>query len=148
MRVYMDVCCLSRPFDDLTQSRVYLEAEAVLSIISRCEHGGWTLLSSGTIDFEIAQITNIEIQEQINTLYASASEHTNLTEEVIARAKDFQTSNIKHFDSLHMALAEGANADIFLTTDDRLIKRAQNTDTRTRVSNPVIWLMEVTDNER
>ena len=39
----------------------------------------------------------------------------------------------KHFDSLHMALAEGANADIFLTTDDRLIKRAQNTDTRTRV---------------
>ena len=106
------------------------------------------MLSSGTIDFEIAQITNIEIQEQINTLYASASEHTNLTEEVIARAKDFQTSNIKHFDSLHMALAEGANADIFLTTDDRLIKRAQNTDTRTRVSNPVIWLMEVTDNER
>jgi len=47
-----------------------------------------------------------------------------------------------------MALAEGANADIFLTTGDRLIKRAQNNDTRTRVSNPVIWLMEVTDNEQ
>jgi len=144
----MDVCCLSRPFDDLTQSRVYLEAEAVLSIISRCEHGEWTLLSSGTIDFEIAQITNIEVQEQINTLYASASEHINITEEVIDRAKDFQALNIKHFDSLHMALAEGANANIFLTTDDRLVKRAQNTDTRTRVSNPVIWLMEVTDNEQ
>ena len=31
MRIYMDVCCLGRPFDDLTQGRVYLEAEAVLS---------------------------------------------------------------------------------------------------------------------
>ena len=101
MRIYMDVCCLSRPFDDLTQSRVYLEAEAVLSIISRCENGEWTLLSSGTIDFEIAQITSLEIQEQIYTLYASANEHTSITDEVIVRAKEFQASNIKYFDSLH-----------------------------------------------
>jgi predicted nucleic acid-binding protein len=127
---------------------VYLEAEAVLSIISRCENGEWTLLSSGTIDFEIAQITSLEIQEQIYTLYASANEHTSITDEVIVRAKEFQASNIKYFDSLHMALAERANADILLTTDDRLIKRAQNTDTKTRVANPVKWLMEVTDNEQ
>ena len=68
MRIYMDVCCLGRPFDDLTQSRVYLEAEAVLSIISRCENGEWALLSSGAIDFEISQIPDIEAQEKINTL--------------------------------------------------------------------------------
>ena len=29
MRVYLDVCCLNRPFDDLSQKRVYAEAEAV-----------------------------------------------------------------------------------------------------------------------
>ena len=148
MRIYMDVCCLCRPFDDLTQSRVYLEAEAVLSIISRCEHREWTLLSSGTIDFEIAHITNLETQEQIKTLYATASEHVRITDDVIIRATNFQVSNIRHFDSLHMALAESANADIFLTTDDKLIKKTQSTNTKTRVTNPVIWLMEVTENEQ
>jgi len=147
MRIYMDVCCLGRPFDDLSQDRIYLEAEAVLSIISRCERGDWILISSGTIDFEIAQITDLGVQEQINTLYTSASEHKNVTQELIDRARKFQELNVKHFDSLHMAIAEGANADIFLTTDDKLIKRAQNTDAKIRVTNPVTWLMEVTNNE-
>jgi len=29
----MDICCFNRPFDDLSQDRIYLEAEAVLSIM-------------------------------------------------------------------------------------------------------------------
>ena len=28
MKIYMDVCCLNHPFDDLSQDSVYLEAEA------------------------------------------------------------------------------------------------------------------------
>lgn len=147
MRIYMDVCCLGRPFDDLTQGRVYLEAEAVLSIISRCESGEWNLLSSGAIDFEIAQMPDLEVQEKVNTLYSSASEHMNTTQKTIDRAKEFQAFEIKHFDSLHMALAEGANVDIFLTTDDRLIKRAHKANASVRVANPVTWLMEVTGDE-
>jgi hypothetical protein len=30
MKIYLDNCCLNRPFDDLSQDRVYLEAEAIL----------------------------------------------------------------------------------------------------------------------
>ena len=147
MRIYMDVCCLSRPFDNLTQNRVYLEAEAVLTIVSLCENEEWVLLSSGTIDYEIAQITDLDIQEQVNALYTSASEHVSINQKCVDRAIEFQAFNIKHFDSLHMALAEGANADVFLTTDDRLIKRSLNTDIKIKIANPVTWLMEVTNNE-
>ncbi|MDR0764761.1 MAG: hypothetical protein LBE65_04120 [Synergistaceae bacterium] len=32
MRVYLDNCCYNRPFDDLSQDRVYLEAEAVMAV--------------------------------------------------------------------------------------------------------------------
>ena len=32
MKIYMDVCCLNRPFDDLSQERVFFETEAVLYI--------------------------------------------------------------------------------------------------------------------
>ena len=28
--IYLDVCCLNRPFDDQTQERIRLESEAVL----------------------------------------------------------------------------------------------------------------------
>ena len=147
MKIYMDVCCLGRPFDDLTQSRVHLEAEAVLSIISRCESGDWGILSSGVIDYELSQIPDSETQEKINTLYSSANEHHKLDQKIIDRAKSFQANNIGNFDSLHMAVAESANADVLLTTDDKFEKRAKNTDTTVRVANPVTWLMEVTDNE-
>jgi hypothetical protein len=34
MRVYLDMCCLKRPFDDQSQPRVRLEAEAVLSLLA------------------------------------------------------------------------------------------------------------------
>ena len=34
MRVYLDMCCLKRPFDDQSQPRVRLGAEAVLSLLA------------------------------------------------------------------------------------------------------------------
>jgi len=147
MRVYMDVCCYSRPFDDLTQSRVYLEAEAVLSIMSRCENEEWVLLSSGAIDFEISMIPDAELQEKINALYLTASEHHNITNELVDRAKEFHARGLGDFDSLHIAIAESAKADIMLTTDDKLYKRVQKSNAKIKVANPVTWLMEVTNDE-
>ena len=40
-RVYLDVCCLNRPFDTQEQDRLRLEAEAVLLILKHCEAGEW-----------------------------------------------------------------------------------------------------------
>lgn len=45
--VYLDVCCFNRPYDDQTQDRVRLEAEAVLLILRRIEAGEWRLSVSG-----------------------------------------------------------------------------------------------------
>ena len=39
MRVYLDNCCLNRPYDDLTDNIVRMECEAILSIIDICETG-------------------------------------------------------------------------------------------------------------
>lgn len=36
-KIYLDTCCLNRPFDDQTQERIRLESEAVLAILSRIE---------------------------------------------------------------------------------------------------------------
>ena len=55
---------------------------------------------------------------------------------------------IKPFDSLHLALAEVNRADVFLTTDDRLLRAAGSVELAIKATNPVSWLMEVFDNER
>jgi hypothetical protein len=34
-RIYLDVCCLNRPFDDQRQDRIRLEAEAIERILDR-----------------------------------------------------------------------------------------------------------------
>jgi hypothetical protein len=49
------------------------------------------------------------------------------------------------FDALHLACAERA-ADMFLTTDDGLMRRAQRSaaSLRVRVENPVSWYREFT----
>ena len=36
-RIYLDVCCLNRPFDDQSQPRIRLESETILIILAQCE---------------------------------------------------------------------------------------------------------------
>ncbi len=49
MRLYLDVCCLNRPFDDQRQERVRLETEALLIVFARCTAGEWTWTSSDQV---------------------------------------------------------------------------------------------------
>ena len=143
MRIYMDVCCLNRPFDDLSQDRINLEAEAVLSIISHCDKGEWTLVSSGIIEYELSKMPDIDRLEKVQTLYAVAGEHIKLSIHAEQRAVYFVQNGLTPFDGLHLALAETSGVDVFLTTDYRLLRIANKTDLKIKVANPVSWLMEV-----
>jgi hypothetical protein len=41
MKLYLDVSCLNRPFDDQRQPRVRTESEAVLLILARIDQGAF-----------------------------------------------------------------------------------------------------------
>jgi predicted nucleic acid-binding protein len=148
MKIYMDNCCLNRPFDDLTQDRIYLEAEAVLAIVSRCEKHDWSFVSSGALDYEISKITETERQAQVQTLYSIANERIKISDEIETRAAFFQGQGLKPFDSLHLALAENGRCDVFLTTDDHLLNGSKRLNLNITVANPVSWLMEVITDEQ
>jgi predicted nucleic acid-binding protein len=145
--IYLDVCCFNRPFDDLTQERIRLEAEAVLLILERCQSGSLNLLGSEALDFEIARIADAVKKQKVLSLNSLAASRIQISEEVANRARDLQEYGFHSLDSLHLACAEAGNADIFLTTDDRLLRRAiRNRDiVRVTSANPVLWLMETTD---
>jgi hypothetical protein len=40
-KIYLDTCCLNRPFDDRSQERVRREAEAVLTVLARLATRDW-----------------------------------------------------------------------------------------------------------
>ncbi len=58
IKVYLDVCCLNRPFDDQTQDRIRMESEAVLMILNRCL-SDWILVGSEVIDYELSRIPDM-----------------------------------------------------------------------------------------
>ena len=60
MRLYLDVCCLNRPFNDRTQARIRLEAEAILTVLSRIVQGTATGIYSPMHTIEIGKIRDTE----------------------------------------------------------------------------------------
>jgi predicted nucleic acid-binding protein len=146
-KIYLDNCCLNRPFDDLADDKVRHESEAVLTIIDNCENGIWDIFESDVLDDEIDRIKNPIKKQKVSELYSSASIYVEINSEIINRAKEFGKHNIKPFDALHLASAEYADADILLSTDKKFINRAQETDSKVRVANPAIWLTEVLYND-
>ena len=74
MKIYLDVCCLNRPFDDQTQDRIHLEAEAVLTIMKFIEAGKWTLLNSDGISYEIDKIPEKERKMKVKLMVSNTKD--------------------------------------------------------------------------
>ncbi len=147
MKVYLDVSCLNRPFDDQHQSRIRLESEAVTLIIEKCQRGEWQQISSGMAVIEIDAMADAEKQSQVRALLPDSSGIRPLSQQEFDRAAELQTIGMKPADALHVAAAEAAQVDVLLSCDDRLCRVARRNAQRLliRVMNPVEWLREVDD---
>ncbi len=145
MRIYLDVCCLNRPFDDQTQDRIHLKAEAILTILKFVEHGQWFLLNSDGIFYEINKIPDPERKSKIQLIISKACEYIRTNDRILARAEQIQKLSIKSYDALHIASAESGKADIFLTTDDLLLNKMRKHVDKIKltVRNPLDWIKEV-----
>lgn len=147
IKIYLDVCCLNRPFDDQTQARIRLEAEAVLIILVQCETGHWEWIGSEVLDLEIHRTPNPERRRRVQLL-ASHTHYSILVEQPeIERAQQFEAWGISAFDALHLACAESGGASVFLTTDDKLLRKSATyaKQLRVRVGNPLMWLKEMNE---
>ena len=145
-KIYMDVCCLNRPFDDQAQDRIFLEAEAILAILARCVEGRWMLMTSDVIEYELSRLTDMPKLEKIRNLCFIAGEKIISSKDTKFLAKKYQEYGVKIVDSYHLALCEVYGIKALLTTDDGFIRAAAKIELETQVMNPVIWLMEVTRN--
>ena len=145
--IYLDACCLNRPFDDQTRVRIRLEAEAVLMILARCETGDWEWIGSEALDWEIGQTPDPERRRRVQLLASYAHRFVPVGRSEADRAQELEAWGIAAFDALHLACAESGGANVFLTTDDKLLRKATTHASRLRVqvSNPLTWLREVSE---
>lgn len=142
--IYLDVCCLNRPFDDQRQDRIRLQAEAVLAILRRLEAGEWRGLGSDVVDEEIARTPDPGRGRRVRKVAELMRKHVAIDAGMVRRARALESMGLHAFDALHLACAEAGGADVLLTTDEQFVAAAARHEDRlhTRACNPLVWLNE------
>ena len=134
--VYLDMCCFNRPYDDQTQPRIRLETEAKILIQESIHSGRCKLVWSAILDFECSKNPFPEHKQAIFQWRRLAQAHILATDPVVAQAQRLGALGIGQYDALHVASAMAAQADLFVTTDDRLLKRCHKAVPALNVHRP------------
>jgi predicted nucleic acid-binding protein len=144
MKIYLDNCSLQRPLDSRSSTRIILEAEAMLSVLTLLESGGIELVSSEALLFEINRGPSTVRREYALEVLARARSFVRLNERVERQAGRFVGLGIKPMDALHLASAEEARADRFCTCDDRFLQKAKTiAGLSTRPVSPIELIAEL-----
>lgn len=144
-KIYLDNCVLNRPFDDQSQERVRLETEAIVLLLSRLERKEWTWLGSQALDIEIDKTPDTEQQSRLRRIVEFINSSIEIGDKELERSSELQKLGFVGFDAVHLACAESGKADVFLTTDDRLLKLAKRLVKKlhVKVVNPLDWMKEM-----
>ncbi len=141
-KIYLDTCCLSRPFNDQISIRIRRETKAVEMILKNFSTGDWSWIVSGALTFEVDNNQDMSQRNEMKYQMADAYINVSISEIERARGRELEKLGFKQLDALHLACAERGNADVFLTTDDRLLRSAKRLSSKldVQVENPYEWL--------
>jgi hypothetical protein len=103
----------------------------------------WT--GSDVLDLETGRNPDTDRRKKVEALLGTATSKVMVGSRERERGKALESLGFGAFDSLHLACAESAGAEVFLTTDDGLRLRALREASKlsVRVENPAKWYAEV-----
>lgn len=142
MRIYLDMCCYNRPYDDQTQTRIALESQAKLHIQSMIREGRYDLVGSYTLDYEVSRNPFDMRRSSIQSFIASSIKaYVRYRKGSCNWPIGFRNHGDRRQgkDALHLASAIYACCTYFISTDIRLLK--YKTD-RIKLVTPVEFIME------
>ena len=136
LKVYLDTCCYNRPYDDQTQLRINLEAQAKLYIQKQIVDGKLDLIYSFISVYENSQNPFSIRKNAISDFFSNAVTYIDETnvDVIKSRAEGIMKTGIKTKDALHVSCAIEAKADFFVTTDIRLLKYSSD---EVKIINPI-----------
>lgn len=145
MKVYLDNCCMNRPYDDQSQRLISLETQAKLSIQDLIKSGQIDLVASYMLIYENSQnpydIRKVSISSFIEE---NAIEYVaeDCGKDIGSLAHEIMETGIKEKDAIHVACAILSSCDYFISTDRRLLK--YKTD-RIKMVNPIDFVQILED---
>jgi predicted nucleic acid-binding protein len=144
-KIYLDTSAYNRPFDDQTQPKIFLEAQAVAIILQMIETELFKLVSSSVLEYENSRNPYPIKQEAMNRSLKMAQLRQEVNEPIQQRAEQLEHNGLKAIDALHVACAEAVESDWFITCDKRLINRCSGLTMK--VVNPVDFVLEMSSND-
>lgn len=142
MRLYLDLCCFNRPFDDQGQLLVRIQTEAKLAVQESIRSGAYALVWSAALDLENTCNPDTERKTAIAEWKTLAEIDIATTAAVEQLACSLAGDGLKPLDALHIASAIEAGAGYFLTTDKQILRRMKS-DQRILVLDPVDFIREM-----
>jgi len=147
LRVYLDMCCYNRPYDDQSQMRVAMEAQSKLHIQNLIKEGKLELIGSYTLDYEVSR-NPYEMRRKSIVQFIQDNMKGYVGEErddaIRPMAEQLMETGVKEKDAYHVASAIYAGCDYFISTDVRLLKHTNN---KIKLVTPIEFITETEADE-
>lgn len=126
MKVYLDNSFLNRPFDNPEVRHNRLEVEILFLILELVKEGKITLVNSSVIEYENSLNPFPERKIFIEKIMQQAKVYQNVDQKIKKRAVEIEKAmRTQPIDALHIASAEAAHVELFITSDYNLVKRCK-----------------------
>lgn len=140
--LYLDVCVLSRPFDDQNQLRIRLETDAVFLILRRIETGLYRAVVSPAHYKEVSAIRETSERLEMESLLSRLDKSCECDLiQARHRAEALIDMGFGIADAAHVAFAEQL-AEFFITCDDKLLKWCKQTALRITTMSPLEFIAQ------
>ncbi|PIV25015.1 MAG: PIN domain-containing protein [Deltaproteobacteria bacterium CG03_land_8_20_14_0_80_45_14] len=140
MKIYLDLCIYNRPFDDQGQPRIVVETVEFMFLLEKAINKEMTIINSFVLEYENSKSPLIDRRDKIDDLLKIASEYVRYSERLENRAEEIEKRGFMAMDALHIACAEAAKSDFFITCDDLLLRKGKANKDKLKVR--IVNLME------
>ena len=147
MRIYLDMCCYNRPYDDQTSLKVAMETQSKIHIQNLVKAGKYDLIGSYTLDYEVSR-NPFEMRRNsiVNFIAENIKGYVGEERADILKpiAEYIMGQGVKEKDAYHVASAIYAKCEYFISTDIRLLK--YRTD-KIRLVTPIEFVVEMEEEQ-
>ncbi len=143
LKIYLDMCCYNRPYDDQSQLKIFLETQSKLHIQALIRDKKLKLITSYMLRYECS---NNPFEMRRNTIldfirentYAYVGDERKMLIE--AKAAEIMQTGVKFKDACHVASAVYAKCEYFISTDKRLLKYKSE---EIKMVSPIEFIIEM-----
>lgn len=123
------MCVYNRPFDDQRHYRIHAETQIFIMLMSMIAEGNFELVDSFALRYENSKNPKVENRLMISDLLGYSSGFVACDSEIVDRSIGLEKLGLMGMDAVHVACAEKAKTNFFITCDNSLLNKLKRIDT-------------------